>query len=76
MKFKYWYEGLIFIGMFLFMVGVPCALTAILGTRLIDNIGQWPSKTTRYQIGVCIQLLAVEIFSFLVLALFFHVFSE
>ena len=76
MKFQYWHEGFVFIGLFLFMVGLPCVVTAILGTRLIDNLGQWPSKNARLQMGVCVQLLLVEIFSFFMLAIFFHIFSD
>jgi hypothetical protein len=73
--FQYWTEGLTLIGVMLFIVGVPCIAVAVLGTRLIDHIGQYPTKSARLQMSVCVQLLAVEIVSFLMLALFFKVFS-
>ena len=76
MRFQFWHEGLIFIGCFFVMVGLPCLLTAILGTKLIDNLGQWPSRSARLQIGICIQLLLVEIFTFAMLAAFYRVFSD
>lgn len=76
MKFQFWHEGFLFIGLFMLMVGVPCFLTALLGVRLIENLGQYPSRSARMQMGVCLQLLLVEIFTFLILALFFHVFSD
>ncbi len=76
MKFQFWHEGFIFIGFFIFMVGVPCFLIALLGTKLIDNLGQWPSKSARLQMGICAGLLVTEICTFLMLALFFHVFSD
>lgn len=74
--FQYWTEGLTFIGIMLFIVGVPCIAVSILGTKLIDHIGQYPTKSARLQMSVCVQLLAVEIVSFLMLAAFFKVFSN
>jgi hypothetical protein len=74
--FQYWTEGLIFIGLMLFVVGVPCVAVAVLGTKLIDHIGQYPTKSAKLQMSVCVQLLLVEIFSFLVLAAFFKIFSD
>ncbi len=76
MRFQFWHEGLIFIGCFLVMVGLPCLLTAILGTKLIDNLGQWPSRSAKLQIGICVQLLLVEIFAFAMLATFYRVFAD
>lgn len=58
------------------MVGVPCFLIAMLGTRLIDRLGQYPSRSARLLMGVCFQLLMVEIFGFCMIALFLHVFSD
>ena len=76
MQFEYWYQGWIFIGMILLIVGLPCVLTAILGTRLIDEIGNRPSSSAQLHMGVCLKLLVVEIFSFAMLILFFHIFSD
>lgn len=76
MRFQYWTEGLIFIGMFMLIVGIPCVLVAWLGTRLINYIGEHPSSSAKMQMTVCVQLLFVEILSFSVLALFFHIFSD
>ncbi len=76
MQFEYWYQGFIFIGMILLIVGLPCTLTAIMGTRLIDEIGNRPSSSAHLHMGVCIKLLLVEIFSFGMLLLFFHMFSD
>ncbi len=75
-QFQYWREGWVFIAAMLFVVGIPCIAVAVLGTKLIDHIGRFPTKSAQLQMGVCIQLLFVEIFSFLMLALFFHVFSD
>ncbi len=74
--FQYWREGWVFIAAMFFIVGVPCVAVAVLGTRLINHIGRYPTKSAQLQMGVCIQLLLVEIFSFSMLAIFFHVFSD
>ena len=76
MRFQFWHEGLVFIGCFFVMVGLPCLLTAILGTKLIDNLGQWPSRSARLQLGICVQLLLVEIVTFVMLAVFYRVFAD
>ena len=76
MRFQYWHEGFVFIGIFLVIVGLPCFFTALLGTRLIDRLGNYPSRSAKLQMSVCIQLLVVEIISFMLLALVFHIFSD
>ncbi len=76
MRFQYWTEGLIFIGLFLIIIGLPCLMVAILGTKLINHIGQYPSKSARLQMVVCVQLLLVEMLSFGILAIFYHIFSD
>ena len=76
MKFGYWYEGLIFIGIFLLMVGLPCWAIAALGTKLINNLGQYPSKSAKYQMDVALKLLAIEIGTFIFMAVFFRIFAS
>ena len=76
MRFEYWHEGFVFIGLFLVMVGVPCLLTGILGVRLIDRLGQYPTRSAKFQMGICIQLFIVEIIGIAMLVGFFRVFSN
>lgn len=76
MKFQFWQEGFVFIGIFFLIVAVPCLLTAVLGTKLIDQLGQFPTKSAKLQMSICVQLLLVQVFSFIVLAMFFHVFLD
>ena len=76
MKFEFGGEGFVFISFFILMVGVPCFFTAVLGSKLIERLGHYPSRSAKLQMSVCIQLLLVEIFAFMALALFFHVFSD
>jgi hypothetical protein len=76
MQFQYWHEGLIFIGLFAFIIGFPCIMVAMLGTKLINYIGQYPSKCARRQMIACLQLFVIELISFAILALFYHIFSD
>lgn len=76
MQFEYWHEGFAFIGVFLFVIGVPCFLTAWIGTKLIEQLGTWPSRSARLQMGICVQLFLVQVVSFIMLALVLHVFSN
>ena len=76
MHFEYWHEGLVFIGCFFVMVGFPCLMVGLLGPKLIDEIGNWPTRAARAQMKMIIPLLFVEVVSFCMLALFFQVFSD
>lgn len=76
MRFEYWTEGFIFIGIFFLIVGLPCIFIGVLGTRLIDYIGVHPTKSSSMQLKVSLQLILVQIVSFLILAVFFHMFSD
>ena len=76
MHFRYWTEGLIFIFIFLFIVGVPCFLIAVIGSRLTNSLGLFPTRSAKLQLAVVWQLLLVEIVSFIMLALFFRIFSD
>lgn len=76
MNFEYWNEGLIFILCFLVMVGFPCLMVALLGPKLIDEIGTWPTRTARAQMKMVLPLFIVEIVSFGMLAVFFQIFSD
>lgn len=76
MHFQYWTEGFIFIGLFALVIALPCLMVAFLGTRLINHIGQYPSKSAKQQLIVCAQLFAVELVSFAILAVFYHIFSD
>ena len=75
-KFAYWHEGLIFIILFSVVLAIPCVAVAFLGSRLIQNLGQYPSKSVRFQVAMALPLLATMILSFGIFALFFHIFSD
>ena len=65
MGFHDWKEGLVLIiGAFLW-IGLPCFLVAVFGSKMVNDMGNFPTKTAQIQMrGVWI--FAVEIFFFLV----------
>ena len=76
MHFEYWTEGFIFIGFFLVIVGLPCVMAVILGVKLIDHIGMYPTKSSAMQMSVALKLAVVQVISFVMLAVFFRIFSD
>jgi hypothetical protein len=75
MGFRYWYEGILFISFFAFIVGLPCVFVTIFGTKMINDLGNFPTKTAKIQVGVLWKLVLVEVVSFALLTVFFRLFS-
>ncbi len=72
---KYSAESIIFVLLFLFIVAVPCVFVSILGSRMINDMGNAPSNSARIGVSACWKVLLAEIFSFALFALFFHIFK-
>jgi hypothetical protein len=66
MGFKYWFEGLIMIGLFWIIIGVPCAVVAFWGSKMINELGNFPTKAAKIQVSVW-WIYLVEIFFLLLL---------
>jgi hypothetical protein len=75
-NFSYFREGLVFILMFSTLMAVPCVGTAILGSSLIQNLGQFPSKSAKFQMRSAMPLLSVMIVSYGLFILFFYYFCD
>ena len=75
-KFSYWHEGLVFTMVFLVVMAVPCVLIAFLGSRLIDNLGQRPTRNVRTHLDMALPLLGTMILSFGMLVAFYQFFSD
>jgi len=52
MGFKYWWGGLIFIALFWFIIGVPCAVVAFWGSKMVNDLGNNPTKSAQIQLSV------------------------
>lgn len=67
---------LILLLIFIFIMAVPCIGTVILGSRLMDRLGRYPSKTPAIQVNTIAKLVALEIISFGMLTMLYHVLSD
>jgi hypothetical protein len=67
MGFKHWFQGLEIIFMFLVVVALPCFFVALWGSKMINDIGNNPSKNAQIQAGTGWKIFLVEIFSFVLL---------
>ena len=75
MGFHYWYEGIIFILFFTLIIGFPCFMVVFFGTKMINELGNFPTKAAKIQTSTIWKLLIVEVISGLGLWVFFRVFS-
>ena len=75
MGFTHWYEALIFILVFSAIVGVPCFAVAVIGTRMVNELGNFPTKAAQIQSGASWKVLIIAIVSFFFLSAFFHFFN-
>ena len=65
--------GFIFAAIFFVLIAVPCVGVAWLGTKLINELGRYPSKTPAIQLSIVLKLTVLEIGSWTMLLLFFRV---
>ena len=75
MGFRYWYEGVLFVVFFGFIVAMPCFFIATLGSKTINQLGNFPTKTAKTQVNVLWKISVVEIVSFMLWIIFFRIFS-
>jgi hypothetical protein len=76
MGFKHWVQGLEMIAMFLVAVALPCYFIGLWGTKMINDLGNHPSRSSQIQVSAGWKILLVEILSFTVLiSLFIFLFN-
>ena len=70
-----WLGSLIFVGIWLVIIGVPCFFMAMIGKKLIDRIGYFPSQAPVIQMKYLIPLVLLEGATFLLLVGFYKLFQ-
>lgn len=65
--------GLVFVGIYLFLIFVPCFVVGFLGYRFIENLGRYPSKTPVFQVKMLFWMVVTEIVSMSLLMAFFKI---
>ena len=74
-EFDLWAESLIFGLIYTVIVIVPCVIVAIIGRNMINRLGTYPSQTPAIQMSILIRLVLLEIITFSLLILFYHIFA-
>lgn len=76
MGFKHWFGGMEMIAMFLVAVALPCYFIGIWGSKIINDMGNHPSKSAQIQAASGWKIFGVEIISFvLLIAMFIFLFN-
>lgn len=71
MGFRHWVGALELIGLFLFVVAVPCYFTGLWGTRMINEMGNHPTRSALIQAAAAGKIIAVQAVSLILfIALF------
>jgi len=65
--------GLIFILVFFILIIIPCAGIIWIGTKLLNKLGRYPSKTPAIQLSIIWPLIIIEVVSFTLLVGFFKI---
>ncbi len=73
--FPLWVEGLTFIVMFFFVIGFACFWVALLGSRMINDIGNHPTKSAQLQFTTAWKLMLIELVAFALLVAFYMIFN-
>ena len=76
MPFEYWTESIVLILLFFVIILIPCVGVSIMGSKMIDQLGQFPSRAPVIHMSVLLKLSVLEIISFAMLLVFFRVFSD
>ena len=73
-QFNLWFEALIFSAIYSTIVIVPCVIVTMIGLRMIDKLGCYPTKTPVIQMKVLLPLIMTEILTFTALWWFLNFF--
>lgn len=74
MGFKFWHEALIFVLIYSVLVLVPCYFIAAFGSKMINELGNFPTKSDAIQAKSLWKVLLVFVAAVMTLAIFFHIF--
>ena len=71
-----WLPGIILISVLFVIMAIPCIGISLLGYKMINKLGYFPSKTPAIQTSILVQLLIVELISIALLLTFYHALTE
>lgn len=65
--------AVIFVGIFFLLITIPCIGVSWLGSRLINKLGTYPSKTPAIQMSIIFKLIFLQVVSWTLILLFFKI---
>ena len=68
--------GLILISIFFVIIVIPCVGVSVLGVKMLNQLGQFPSKTPAIQLSIVKKLVLFEVIGFTLLIIFYHYFAD
>ncbi len=74
--FDQWLEAFIIVCIMSVIIAIPCFLTVLVGRKMINRIGQYPTQAPTIQMSIWLQLVAIEAVGFLLLIMFYNFFSD
>ena len=75
-EFNYWGETIVLALIYSTIIIIPCILVGLLGRKMINKLGYFPSKTPAIQMSIFLQLVVIEFATFGMLMGFYHFFSS
>ena len=70
------FTAILFFMIFLAIILIPCIGASLLGKKLIDKLGRYPSKTPIVQLEILFPLIVLEVVSFTLLLSLFKVLAD
>ena len=74
-EFNLWQETFIFCSIYTLVIIGTCVLVCVMGVNLFNALGRYPSKAAQIHMSIFFKLVGLEILSFSLLVLFYHVLS-
>lgn len=74
-EFDLWSQAFIFAVVFIPIIMIPCILVCLIGRKMIDQLGMFPSQTPIIQMSIFGKLVLIEIVTFGLLLGFYQFFT-
>ena len=74
--FNFWIESFILWIIFGILIIVPCVLVALIGRKMIEQLGMFPSQTPAIHMSVVYKLVIIEVITFTLLMIFYQFFRS
>ena len=74
-EFSLWREAFVFACIYGVIITVPCIIVAIIGSKMLEQLGRYPSKTPAIQMSIIWKLIITEIITFVLLLMFYNLFQ-